>query len=106
MFFFVEHSTVPSTTLYRDLPTATRSEVEALLGISRLDRRDWRGLAHELGFTDKDIVHFIKSADQDLPVHKILTVWSDGEGAIVGVVVAALQRLNRQDVLKKLPVLA
>ncbi|XP_038048717.1 tumor necrosis factor receptor superfamily member 16-like [Patiria miniata] len=97
---------VPSTTLYRDLPTATRSEVESLLGISRLDRRDWRGLAHELGFTDKDIVHFIKSSHEDLPVHRILTVWSDGEGAVVSVLVAALQRLNRQDVLKKLPVIA
>ena len=63
-----------------------------MLGISRLDRRDWRGLALELGFTDKDIVHFIKTSDQELPIHQILSVWSDGEGAVVGVLVAALQR--------------
>ncbi|XP_022104865.1 tumor necrosis factor receptor superfamily member 16-like [Acanthaster planci] len=98
--------TVPSTTLYRDLSTTTRSEVESLLGISRLDRRDWRGLAHELGFSDKDIVHFIKTSDDDLPVHRMLTVWSDREGAVVSVLVAALKSLNRQDVLQKLPVFA
>ena len=73
-----------------------------MLGISRLDRRDWRGLALQLGFTDKDIVHFIKTSEDDLPIHRVLTLWCEQEGALVCVLIDALQKLDRIDVLNKL----
>ncbi|XP_033629838.1 tumor necrosis factor receptor superfamily member 16-like isoform X1 [Asterias rubens] len=94
--------TISKTTPCRHLPRETIAEIESMLGISRLDRRDWRGLALQLGFTDKDIVHFIKTSEDDLPIHRVLTLWCEQEGALVGVLIDALQKLDRIDVLNKL----
>ncbi|XP_071942307.1 tumor necrosis factor receptor superfamily member 16-like [Antedon mediterranea] len=95
---------MPVGMLYVDLPSEKKKEVEKLLGTTRLDRRDWRGLAFELGFTEEDTVSLIKNSNKHLPAEKMLMIWSRREDATLGLLVAALHRIGRTDVLNVIPV--
>ena len=79
-------------------------EVEMRLGSTRIDRRDWRGLAEKLGFTEKDVMHFIKTCDTALPVQRMLETWSRNDAATLGALVTALHLINRIDVVDQIPV--
>ncbi|XP_033101835.1 tumor necrosis factor receptor superfamily member 16-like [Anneissia japonica] len=95
---------MPVGMLYADLPSEKKKEVEKLLGTTRLDHRDWRGLAIELGFTEDDTVNLIKNSNKHLPAEKMLMIWSRREDATLGLLVAALHRIGRTDVLNVIPV--
>ncbi|XP_072035219.1 tumor necrosis factor receptor superfamily member 16-like [Amphiura filiformis] len=97
---------VPSTTLYRDLVIEKRMEVEMSLGSTRIDRRDWRGLAEKLGFSEQDVRHYIKTCDTALPVQRMLETWSQNDAATLGALVTALHAINRIDVVDKVPISA
>ena len=104
MHFIIFLFTVPSSTLYRELIPERRMEVEMRLGSTRIDRRDWRGLAEKLGFTEKDVMHFIKTCDTALPVQRMLETWSRNDAATLGALVTALHLINRIDVVDQIPV--
>ena len=76
------------------------------LGSTRIDRRDWRGLAEKLGFSEQDVIHFIKTCDTALPVQRMLETWSKNDAATLGALVTALHAINRIDVIDKVPVSA
>ncbi|XP_071490843.1 tumor necrosis factor receptor superfamily member 16-like [Diadema antillarum] len=98
---------VPSTTPYQHLPADKRAELERALFTSRMDGRDWRGLARELGFTDVDIVSIAQTSTAATPPPRVMLVaWQarDSKRATVGALVESLIRIRRNDVANLIPV--
>ncbi|PIK52601.1 putative tumor necrosis factor receptor superfamily member 16 [Apostichopus japonicus] len=67
---------VSPTTLYKELHSDKKVELEEKLMISRKDGRDWRALCTQLNFTNMDKEDFSKSKDGHVnPVHQMFHKW-------------------------------
>lgn len=98
---------VPSAMPYQQLPSDKRYEVERSLSVARMDGRDWRGLARELGFSDLDIVHIAQTCTGSTPPARAMLISlhsRDIKRATVGTLVEALRRIRRNDVADLIPI--
>ncbi|CAM9298671.1 unnamed protein product [Lampetra fluviatilis] len=89
--------------LYNALPPHKQEEVERLLlGASSTgadDATDWKGLAAALGYAEAEIAEL---SEGERPAHALLAGWSSREGASEELLLDALGRLQRSDVVATL----
>ncbi|XP_061412088.1 tumor necrosis factor receptor superfamily member 16-like [Lethenteron reissneri] len=89
--------------LYDALPPHKQEEVERLLlgasGTGADDATDWKGLAAALGYAEAEIAEL---SEGERPAHALLAGWSSREGASEDLLLDALGRLQRSDVVATL----
>lgn len=95
-------STSDSTSNFRDVCTTKRRVLEILLNEPRVDGRDWRGLAKELGY-DHEQISALESRSRtrgsDNCAKRLLNDWArqEGEDATIVSLIGALRRLQHFD---------
>uniref|UniRef100_S4RK23 Nerve growth factor receptor n=1 Tax=Petromyzon marinus TaxID=7757 RepID=S4RK23_PETMA len=89
--------------LYDALPPHKQEEVERLLlgasGTGADDATDWKALAAALGYAEAEIAAL---SEGERPAHALLAAWSSREGASEELLLDALGRLQRSDVVATL----
>ncbi|XP_077997793.1 tumor necrosis factor receptor superfamily member 16-like, partial [Glandiceps talaboti] len=92
---------LPSSSMYKELTEDKKREIEKQLSTTRLAGGDWKALAKELGFSELAIIELSNSHH---PQKKMLSQWAKKEHSTLGILFTALQNINRDDVIKVIPV--
>uniref|UniRef100_A0A8C4SQ12 Neurotrophin receptor associated death domain n=1 Tax=Erpetoichthys calabaricus TaxID=27687 RepID=A0A8C4SQ12_ERPCA len=85
--------------LYLNMTPQRRDEVEQLLQLPPAGGKGWRHLAAQLGYEQERTDVIGRGED---PAHTLLSDWSGQEGATVAALCAALNRIERADVIAAL----
>ncbi|XP_014667646.1 PREDICTED: tumor necrosis factor receptor superfamily member 16-like isoform X2 [Priapulus caudatus] len=81
----------------RHLPKARKHDLETMLNPARLDYKDWRGLAKELGYDAAAVARFERRSNKHGPLRQLFADWGRLDSAVVQSLVNSLQKIGRYD---------